>query len=279
MVGRRDDDHDGAGHVDHAGRASPDVAGAQEHDPGAPQGPPDVQRRHRGELVGQAPEPARRAGVGAPPALVRRRGQRVDVPREESGRRHGHERETHQPGGGAQHQGVADVPVPAGVGAIGPDQHRRGDHVVQQGVPEAAEEGEVRQPGKRGVGPALDVEVQGRLRVEQGAGVGRRRAQVRVGDQAGGAVRHVQRGEQRQLPHWLRAGRCRPDGRRGHDRQARGKAAAAASGDLPSRTLAGPLATSGCGACHRAAAATSTLAAAGANRPVATSAPSSVSAR
>ena len=41
-------------------------------DPGDPDRPADVQRRHRGQLVGEGTQPARRAGVAAPPADARR---------------------------------------------------------------------------------------------------------------------------------------------------------------------------------------------------------------
>lgn len=199
MVRRPHDDQRrprGVRQREHPSRPSP---GAQEHDPGAPQRPSHVQRRHRGQLVGQTAQPARCAGVAAPPAVPRCGGQRVDVLGEQPWRRHRQQQEADEPHGGPQHERVADLAVARRTLSVDPHQHGGRDHVVQKGVPVAAHQGQPRRRGDHRVRPALDIQAQRGLDVEQVPRVRGRGAQVGVGHQSGGAVGDVEHRDQRQL--------------------------------------------------------------------------------
>jgi len=175
------------------------VAGAQEHHPGAPQRPSHVQRRHRGQLVRQAAEATRRARVAAPPAVPGGRSQRVDVARQQPWRRHGQQHEADESHRRPGHQRVAELAVPCRPPVVDPRQDGGCEDVVQDGIPVAAGQGQPRRRSDRGVRPALDIQVQGTLDVEQVPGVRRRGAQVCVGHQPGGAVGDVEQDDERDL--------------------------------------------------------------------------------
>ena len=132
MVGRADDDEGRADRVGDGGDAHPASLGQREDDPGAPQRPADVQRRHGGQLVGHGAETARCAGVTAPPAVLGRRGQRVDVAGQHARRRHRDQREADQADRRPDDEGVAHAAVVERPRVVGPQQHGRGHDVVQQ---------------------------------------------------------------------------------------------------------------------------------------------------
>jgi hypothetical protein len=175
--------------------------GAPVDHPGAPDRPADVQRRHRGQLVGQAAEALGGAGVAAPPALVGGGREGVDVAGQHPGRRHRQQREADQADRRRDDQGIAHLSVATGPPVVDPHQDGRRDDVVQQGVPVARGQCQPRRRGRDGVRPPLDVEPQGCLDPEQLARVGGRGRDVWVADQTGAAVRDVQQGQQRQLTH------------------------------------------------------------------------------
>jgi len=81
------DDNDEQG-VEDAEEPDDNVPTMLDQLPPAPQRPGNVQRRHRGELVGEPAEAPWRARVGPPPANARKAGHRVDKSREHPGRRH-----------------------------------------------------------------------------------------------------------------------------------------------------------------------------------------------
>ena len=104
-----------------------------------------------------------------------------------------------QAGRGRQDQRVADPPVAQRVPPVDPDQHGRGDEVVQGGVPVAGDQREAGHAGQQVVGRSLHIEVQHRLEVQQVVGIGDGPGHVAVGQQPGCAVPDVQQGEQCQL--------------------------------------------------------------------------------
>ena len=93
--------------------AGPSAGCVRDDHPGHPDRPADVQRRHRGQLVGQRTQPARRAGVPAPPAHARGRGERVDEARQHPRRGHRQQGEADQADRAGEDQGVPDPAVVA----------------------------------------------------------------------------------------------------------------------------------------------------------------------
>ena len=197
-------------------------ATAQEHHPGAPERPAHVQRRHRGQLVGEPAQALGRARVASPPPVGRRGGEHVDVAGQHPRRCHRQQHEADQAEPGGQHQRVARPPVAERVPAIHPHQNGRRDEVVQRGVPVAGGQREPRHTRQQVVGPGLDVEVQRGLQVQQPVGVRHGPGPVVVREQPGGAVADVQQGQQGELdsrvrPHPAGPGRERRPGA-GHGR-------------------------------------------------------------
>ena len=201
VVAGADDDDGGAGGVRPAGQAQHRPRGVPLQRDRHPQRPPGVQRRERGELVGEPADAARGRCVRAPPPVGGVQAEDVDVPLHEPRRRRGQEQVGDESEQGRGHQGPAGREIALGAEAVEPQQADAGHHVVRGGVPVAAQEAQRPVGREHVVEQRLPVDAEPDLHAEQLVGAVQRRAHRGLGEQPGRAVGHPEAEDEAELEH------------------------------------------------------------------------------